>query len=328
MALTEKDMLDVYETMILIRESESQMTSLYQNGKLPGHILPCLGQEAIPSAFSKVLKGSDFVVTGHRGGGHYIARGGDFKGMWAELYMKRNGIMKGKGGQMHLVDMQKNTIAGNAIVGATWVLGTGAGFAAKLGKKGAIVACFGGEGATNRGTFHEAINLAAVKKLPVIFVCENNRKQLWNDISETTAVKNIADRAASYDIPGITVDGNDPVAVYEKAAKLAERARDGDGPSILECKTFKWTDSGSNLRLEKEEVEYWKTRKDPVALFKKKLEGMKILDAQADEKIRKAINEKIEKAIEFGQQGKDPLPEEALEDVYSIPVSNKTGGAH
>ena len=319
MPLGKSDMLDIYETMLLIRESELQMTTLYRRGELPGHILPCLGQEAIPSAFSKVLKSTDFVVTGHRGGGHYIARGGDFKGMWAELYMKRNGVMKGKGGQMHLLDISVNTIAGNAIVGAHWVLGTGAGFAARQRGPDIIVACFGGEGSTNRGTFHEAINLAAVKKLPVIFVCENNRKQLWNDISETTAVSDISMRAASYAIPGISVDGNDPIAVFEEAVKLADRARKGKGPSILECKTFKWTDSGNNLRLEKADVELWKTERDPVMLYNRKLFEEGVLDARTDEDIKKRVKKKVEEAIKYGQEGEDPLPEEAVQDIYSTP---------
>jgi TPP-dependent pyruvate/acetoin dehydrogenase alpha subunit len=227
---------------------------------------------------------------------------------------------------MHLVDMERNTIAGNAIVGAHWVLVTGAGFAAKMKGNGAIAAGFGGEGSTNRGTFHEGINLAAVKKLPVLFVCENNRKQLWNDISETTAVENIASRAAAYNIPGKSVDGNDPVAIFETAVKFAEKARNGEGPSVLECRTFKWRDSGNNVRLEKEDVEKWKAEQDPVLLFKKRLEEMNVLDNSEDDKIRSRVTDKLEKAVAYGKKGRDPLPEEAVEDVYSMPADVKSGG--
>ena len=163
---TAQVLLDIYETMLTIRESEARTVELFRDGELQrGHVLPCLGQEAIPAAFSQVLRPTDYVVTGHRGAGHYIARGGDLNGLWAELYGKQTGIMKGRGGHMHLVDMNANTVAGNAIVGAQWVLGTGAGLAAKMADDGAIAAVFGGEGSCNRGTFHEGLNLAAVKKL-------------------------------------------------------------------------------------------------------------------------------------------------------------------
>lgn len=319
MLLDKEDALDIYEVMLTIRESEARMVSLYKQGELLGHVLPCLGQEAIPAAFSKVLQSSDYVVTGHRGGGHYIARGGDFDGLWAELYGKRTGVMKGKAGQMHLVDINANTIAGNAIVGANWVLGTGAGLAAKLNGSGAIVACFGGEGATNRGTFHEGLNLAAVKKLPILFVCEFNQYQLWNRAWETLSVENVADRARSYGIPGITVDGNDPLAIYDAAMELVGRARAGHGPSILECKTFKWTDSGTNLRLPKEEVEAWQAHRDPVTLYRNTLEHQGLLDAALDDEIRQRVSRKVDAAIAYARQSEDPTSEEALDDVYSVP---------
>jgi 2-oxoisovalerate dehydrogenase E1 component len=307
--------------MLTIRESEARTVSLFKKGELEhGHVLPCLGQEAIPAAFSKVLTSTDFVVTGHRGAGHYIARGGDLNGLWAELYGKRTGVMKGRGGHMHLVDMKANTIAGNAIVGANWVLGTGAGLAIKLAETGAIAACFGGEGGTNRGTFHEGLNFAAVKKLPVIFVCEFNGYQLFNHYSEILPIENIADRAAGYGIPGVTVDGNDPVAVYEAASEAAARARAGKGPSLLECKTFKWTDSGSNLRMPKEEVEYWQTHQDPVKLYQAKLEELGILDAAIDQEIKEQVNEKLDAAIAYARQSEDPSPEEGLNEVYSMPL--------
>ena len=326
MSLSKKDMLDIYEVMLMVRESEARTVSLFQKGELQhGHVLPCLGQEAIPAAFSKVLKSTDYVITGHRGAGHYIARGGDLNGLWAELYGKRTGIMKGRGGHMHLVDMRANTVAGNAIVGAQWVLGTGAGLAAKLEGTGAIAAVFGGEGSTNRGTFHEGLNFAAVKKMPIIFVCEFNSYQLWNHASEILPIENIADRAASYGIPGVTVDGNDPLAVYEAAEELAARAREGEGPSLLECKTFKWTDSGNNLRLPKEEVEHWQTHKDPVKLYKAKLEELGILDAATDEEIRKRVNERLDAAIAYARQSEDPSPEEGLDEVYSMPIRVEAG---
>ncbi len=327
MSLTHTELLEIYETMLLIRESELKTVALFKAGELPhGHVLPCLGQEAIPAAFGQVLQSTDYVITGHRGAGHYLARGGDLPGLWAELYGKRTGIMKGRGGHMHLVDMRVNTIAGNAIVGAQWVLGVGAGLAAKLAGAGAIVACFGGEGSTNRGTFHEGLNFAAVKKLPVIFVCEFNGYQLWDEASQILSVENVADRAAGYGIPGLTVDGNDPLAVYEAAVELATRARTGHGPALLECKTFKWTDSGSNLRLPKGKVDYWQSQCDPVKLYRRKLQELGVLTDALAEEISARVNEKVDAAIAFGRQSEAPAPTEGLDEVYSLPLSSEADG--
>ena len=227
--------------------------------------------------------------------------------------------MKGRAGQMHLVDMAANTIAGNAIVGAQWVLGTGAGLAAKLEGGDKIAAVFGGEGSTNRGTFHEGLNLAAVKKLPIIFVCEFNSYQLWSHVSETYPVANVAQRAAGYGIPGITVDGNDPLAVYEAAVDLAARARRGEGPSLLECKTFKWTDSGNHLRLPKDEAEAWQRDRDPMALYERRLREMGVLNDALASELRERTDARIEAAIEFARRSPDPAPEDGLNDVYAAP---------
>lgn len=325
--LSNQAMLDVYETMLTIRHNESRILALFKEGQLLGHVLPCLGQEAIPAAFSKVLRPADYVVTGHRGAGHYLARKGDLNGLWAELYGKRTGVMKGRGGHMHLVDMKVNTIAGNAIVGAQWVLGVGAGLAAKRAGEGAIVGCFGGEGSTNRGTFHEGLNLAAVKKLPVIFVCEFNSYQLWDHASKILPVENVSVRAAAYGIPGITVDGNDPLAIYQAAAELAARARAGDGPGLLECKTFKWTDSGNNLRLPREEVEEWRAHRDPVKLFSARLEELGLLNRAVDQEINQRVCERLEAAIAYAHRSPDPEPEEGLDEVYSTPPGNESNGA-
>jgi 2-oxoisovalerate dehydrogenase E1 component len=317
--LSKDDLVSIYELMLSIRESETRTVELFKAGELQhGHVLPCLGQEAIPAGFSRVLQPADYVITGHRGAGHYIARGGDLGGLWAELYGKRTGIMKGRGGHMHLVDMKANTIAGNAIVGAQWVLGTGAGLAAKLEGTGRIVAVFGGEGSTNRGTFHEGLNFAAVKKLPILFVCENNAWTLFNPASEVLPIDNISDRAAAYGIPGVTVDGNDPLAVHEAAAELAERAREGKGPGLLECKTFKWSDSGSNLRMLPEQVQEWKANRDPVKLFRAKLSELGVIDAARDEAIRRRVAERLDAAVAFARSSEAPSPEEGQDEVYSV----------
>lgn len=325
MELTSKDRLEMYETLLLVRESEFRMTTLYKKGELDGHVLPCLGQEAIPAGFSKALLPGDLVVTGHRGGGHYIARGGTLKGLWAELYGKSNGVMGGKGGQMHLLDMNANIIAGNAIVGANWVLGCGAGFAAKQNGKGQVAAIFGGESSTNRGTFHEALNMAALKKLPVVFTIEFNGKQLWDNYDYVTAVKDIADRAKAHDIPGYTCDGNDPESVYSAALKFINRAREGHGPSLLVCKTFKWYDSGSNQRQTDEELAQGKDRFDPVRIYSEKLKAEGVLDDKSDGQIRARVTAAVDEAQEYGKQGPAVLPQDSYTNVFVNNGSWKTG---
>jgi len=305
--------LEFFKTLLLIRESELRMVMLYKKGDLPGHVLPCLGQEAIPTGFSKALKQQDIVVTGHRGAGHYIARGGDLKRLWAELFGRKTGILGGKGGQMHLADMNVNTIAGNAIVGANWVLGCGAAFAAKQNGRDQVAAVFGGEASTNRGTFHEALNMAALKKLPVVFTVEYNGKQLWDNNSYVTAVKDLAQRSKAHDMPGINCDGNDPESVYIAASDAVQRAREGQGPALLVCKTFKWIDSGSNQRQTDAEMEEGKAKYDPVKLYSKKLISEGVLDKDKEKEFLEEVSAAVDDAVEFGRQG--PLP--SVEDTYT-----------
>lgn len=310
-------LLRIYETMLLIREAEGRMVELYQRGEFKGHVLPALGQEAIPAALSVILRPTDYVVTGHRGGGHYIAHGGDLDGMFAEYYHKATGVMKGRGGQMHLLDRKANVIAGNAIVGAQWVLGTGAALAAKMEGGDRVAVVVGGEGSANRGTFHEGINFAAVKKLPALYIVEFNGYQMWNPAEEILAIRNLSERAKAYGIPGVTVDGNDPLAVVAAAQELVDRARRGEGPALLECKTFKWTDSGTNRRLPKELAEEWQTHRDPVALFRQRLTEQGELDDAEDALIRERVKARVDHAVEFARTSPDVNPTDGLNEVYA-----------
>ena len=317
MLLDAKARLEIYHKLLMIRESEWQMTQLYKNGELEGHVLPCLGQEAIPAAFSELLDTEDVVITGHRGGGHYIARKGDLKKLWAELYGRTNGILGGKGGQMHLADMRVNTIAGNAIVGANWVLGCGAGFALKQNKKNQVAAIFGGEASTNRGTFHEALNMASLKKLPIVFVVEFNGKQLWDKNECVTAVSELSDRAKAHDMPGISCDGNDPDKICDATSDFIQRARKGQGPSLIVCKTFKWYDSGSNQRQTDEEFKEGKERFDPVRIYAEKLKSEGMLTDDLDKEMKELVKEIISEAIAFGRKGPLPNPQDSYTNVYS-----------
>ena len=317
--LSEKDLLGMYENMLLIRASESKMVELHKKGEIQGHMTPCLGQEAIPTAIAKILTDNDFIVTGHRGDGHYISKGCDFNALWAELYGKVTGICKGRAGHMHLADMSKKALTGNAVVAAQWVIAAGAGFAAKKGGYMGVVV--GGDASTNRGTFHESLNMAAVKKLPILYVVEHNNKMMWSTPEVYMSCKRIASRAKAYDIPGETVDGNDPIAVYKAAAKFAEHIRAGNGPCLLECLTAKWTDSVSNVRDTAEHVAEIKNPDfEPIARFEKTLRDKGLLDNALDAEIKQKVADKMAAALKFAQESPKPDRFDGVDEVYSQPV--------
>jgi TPP-dependent pyruvate/acetoin dehydrogenase alpha subunit len=319
MVLNLEDRLDVYQIMLQIRASDLKMIELFKKGEIVGHMLPCLGQEAIPATFSKVYNPDDFLVTGHRGGGHYMARGCDFNAMWAELYGRATGITKGRGGQLHLMDMSHLAITGNAVVGQNWGIAAGAGFVAR--KRGKLVVAVGGEGSTNRGAFHESLNMAAVQKLPILYVVEFNDKQMWNHSVETTAGSHIVQRAGAYCIPGASVDGNDPDAIYVKAMEFAEYVRGGNGPCLLECVTNKWTDSVSNVRELPEVVERFKApENDCIARFELKLRKDGILSDALEKQIKDTVQAMLKEALTFAQNSPKPDPLATIADVFSQPV--------
>ncbi len=319
MALDLEDKLDIYEKMLQIRLSESKMCELFQKGEIVGHMLPCLGQEAIPATLAKVYDREDYIITAHRGGGHYMAKGCDFNAMWAELYGRVTGITKGRGGQLHLMDMSHFALTGNAVVGQQWSLAAGAGFVAR--KRGRMVVVVGGEGSTNRGPFHESLNIAAVQKLPILYVVEYNNKQMWNTCAETTAGTRIANRAFGYGIPGATVDGNDVYAIYDQALAFAEHIRSGKGPCLLECITLRWRDSVSNIRELPEIVEWNKSpENDPVARFEVKLRQEGILSDAIDTELKERVQSILDAALTFAQNSPKPHPTDGIDEVYSQPV--------
>jgi len=319
MTLDLEDKLDIYEKMLQIRASESKMCELFQKGEIVGHMLPCLGQEAIPATLAKVYDPDDFLVTAHRGGGHYMAKGCDFNAMWAELYGRTTGITKGRGGQLHLMDMSHFALTGNAVVGQQWGIAAGAGFVAR--KQGKMVVVVGGEGSTNRGPFHESLNIAGVQKLPILYVVEYNNKQMWNTCAETTAGTRIANRAYGYDIPGATVDGNDVYIIYDKAVEFVEYIRSGKGPCLLECVTLRWRDSVSNIRELPEIVEWNKSpENDPIARFEVSLRNEGILTDDIDATLKARVETVLQAALSFAQNSPKPKPTDGIDEVYSQPV--------
>lgn len=319
MALNNQAKLEIYETMLLIRASDLKMIELYKKGEIEGHMLPCAGQEAIPAALAQVYTDDDILITGHRGGGHYMARGCDYYAMWAELFGKSTGIDKGRGGQIHLMQASKKAITGNAIVGAQYGLATGAGFVARKDK--VMCVCVGGEGSTNRGTFHESLNMAAVQNLPMLYVIEYNNRQMWNVCTETTALEHVWQRAAGYGMKGAMVDGNDPEAVYEKAMEFATEIKAGSKPCLLECVTYKWTDSVGNVRNTPEAVEeYKKPEIDAIARWEAKLRAEALIDDESVVQIKLRVEQKLQAALDFARKSPAPQSTDGIDEVYSQPV--------
>jgi len=313
-------LLQMFRTMVTIREFEEGAGRLSQAARIPGLVHLYAGQEAVATGTCANLNPDDYITSTHRGHGHLIAKGGDIRRMYAELFGKATGYNKGRGGSMHIADLDLGILGANGIVGAGAPIAVGAAFAAKYRSRGQVCACFFGDGATNIGPFHESANMAAVLKLPLIFVCENNLYGEFTRQDQEMTIVDISDRAAAYGMPGVTIDGMDVLAVYQAAGEAVERARRGEGPTMLECKTYRFFDHvgvgfGEQERSE-EEREYWHSR-DPIALFRSRLAADGILPEEEADRITEEVQAQIEEAITFGESGPDPSPESLLEDVYT-----------
>jgi len=317
--VTKKKLVEMYRKTLQIRFFEEKVFELYAQNLVPGTIHLYAGQEAVAVGVCSALRKEDYITSTHRGHGHCIAKGADLKRVMAEILGKKTGCCKGKGGSMHIADFTIGTLGATAVVGAGIPIAVGAGLSIKLRKTDQAVACFFGEGASNQGTFHEGINMASIWKLPVIFVCENNLYAMGTRQSRVMVIENIADRAIAYGIPGVVTDGNDVLAVYEAAQRAVERARKGEGPTLIECKTYRHK---GHSRVDparyrpKEEVEEW-LAKDPIKLFRRKLLKTKTLTEAEIEQIEKEVSLEIEEAVKFAKESPYPAAEEALEGVYA-----------
>ena len=309
----------MYERMLKIRHFEDRVKDLFAAGEMPGFVHLYLGQEAVAVGACASLNQDDYITSTHRGHGHIIAKGGDVKLMMAELYGKATGYNKGKGGSMHIADPRLGILGANGIVGAGLPIATGAGLSAKLRKTGQVAVCFFGDGASNQGTFHEAINIAAAFDLPVVYVCENNLYAVGTRQSQVRRVEDIADRGVGYAMPGLAVDGNDVTAVYEACKEAIERARGGMGPTLVECKTYRWRthfEGEPDTYRPPEEVEAWMKR-EPIAPYRKLLIEQGILTEAEADKIEADVLRELEEAVEFARQSPLPAPESALEDLWA-----------
>lgn len=311
--------LGLYRSMLMIRAFEQAVLASHEKRLVQGPAHTYIGMEASAVGICAALQDDDYLTSTHRGHGHCIARGLDVKRMLAEIFGRATGYCKGKGGSMHIADVSRGMLGADGIVGGGIPIAMGAALGCRVRQSSQVVVCFFGEGATNQGSFHEAINLAAIRKLPVVFVCENNHWALSAGFEVTTAVENVADRAAAYSIPGHIVDGNDVLAVHATASEAVQRARAGEGPSLVENKTYRWEPHSVFATRDPrppEEIAEWKA-KDPIKRFRKVLDKQKELSAEQDAAIQQDVAAAIEEAVEFATNSPEPDPADAIEDVYA-----------
>jgi pyruvate dehydrogenase E1 component alpha subunit len=319
--LSKEDKIEMLKTIIKIRRFEEKTIQLYQIAKIWGYLHPYVGEEAVATGACAAIGKSDYIVSTHRGHGHSIAKGADLNRMMAELLGKSTGYCKGRGGSMHIADTELGMLGANGIVGGGLPISVGAGFSCKMEGKGRVTVCFFSDGATNNGVFHESLNMAAIFKLPVIYVCENNMYAISMSSCESVACKDIALRSTSYDMSGVIVDGSEPEDVYKAVTRAVELARQGKGPTLIEAKTYRFGGHHPNDPAEyrdKKEVEFYKKEKDPVINYKKKLIDDKIITKKEIEKIESEIIQMVEDSVKFAEESPEPQLDKFLEEVKSI----------
>lgn len=319
--LTKENKIKMLKDLITIRRFEERTIQMYAAGEFGGYLHPYIGMEAIAAGACAAIEEKDYIISTHRGHGHCIAKGADLNKMMAELLGKATGYCKGRGGSMHIADTKLKMLGANGIVGGGIPISIGAGFGAKMRGEGEVVLCFFGDGASNNGVFHEALNMTAIFKLPVVYICENNLYAISMCSLDSVSCEDIGKRACAYGIPGHIIEGSDPVEVYNTVKKAAKHARDGKGPSLIEAKTYRFYGHHPNDPAEyrtREESEYYKKEKDPLINFKKTMIKEKIITKKEIEKIEKNIVEEVENAVDFAHNSPEPELAVFLEEVKQI----------
>jgi TPP-dependent pyruvate/acetoin dehydrogenase alpha subunit len=321
MEVTSKKWLQMFRRMQMIRHFEEHVNDLYMRALMPGLAHLYIGEEAVAVGICEALRQDDYITSTHRGHGHCLAKGASPDRMFAELLGKEAGYCRGKGGSMHIADPATGNLGANAIVAGSAGIATGAAFSAKSMGKGQVAVCFFGEGALGQGVVYEVMNLAALWKLPVIYVCENNLYTEYTHFTETTA-GDILERGRAFGVPSESVDGQDVRAVYGTATRLVERARRGEGPAFLLCNTYRYTghhvgDINREYYRSKQEEQEWKTRRDPILLFSEWLVSEKIADVAALKKIEEEVEAEMQAAVEFAIAAPYPEKSEVDQDIYA-----------
>ena len=320
LSIDKKTAVEIFRTMVKIRRFDETVIQLYADGEIPGFMHLYIGEEAVAAGVCAALNKSDYITSTHRGHGHCIAKGGRPDYMMAELFGRKTGYCKGKGGSMHIADLDIGILGANGIVSGGIPTAVGAAVGIQYQDDDRVAVSFFGDGATNVGQFHEACNLASIWELPVIFVCENNLFAQTTPRTEHQKIKDVAARASAYDMPAVTVNGNDVIEVYQASKEAVKRARDGGGPTFIECKTYRWRghwEGDPQPYRTQDEVKEWKL-KCPITRFRRYLIENKVMLKQDLESIDKIIEDELQKAVEFARISPFPEPEEALDDVYTI----------
>jgi pyruvate dehydrogenase E1 component alpha subunit len=322
MSKPEVPLLDMYRTMLTIRRFEERCNYLFMQGRIPSTLHLYIGQEAVATGVCAHLRPEDYALSTHRPHGHAIAKGVAPRAIMAELFAKSTGCCQAKGGSMHVGDIDVGMIPAIAIVGANVPIAAGLGLAAKRLGTDRVAVCFFGDGAANEGAFHEGMNMAAIWDLPVIYVCENNLYAASTSTSVALKIENIADRAAAYGMPGVVVDGNDVVAVYEVAGQAIARARRGEGPTLIECKTYRLcghSRSDPRTYRSKEEEALWEA-KDPIPSLGERLKATKLATNEALVAIERDVEALIDEAVVFAEESPLPEPADTLKHVFYVQV--------
>lgn len=315
----QQKLLADYRTMLVIRYFEEKVEALFRRGLIKGTAHAAIGQEATAVGVAGALRRRDYVTSTHRGHAHFMARGGDPSRIMAELFGKATGYSGGRGGSQLMADVKLGYLGSNGITGGGLPLATGVALSAQRRGSGRLVVCFFGDGAGNQGTFHESLNMAGVWKLPIVYVCENNMYAMSTPMADATAVANVADRAASYGMPGTIVDGNDLPAVRRAMQEACKRARHGEGPTLLECKTYRFSghSRGDPCRYRTREEEAAWRKRCPIKRFRRWLLDRELLSGDTDRHIRQDARNVIKEAVRFARQSPDPDPATLEQGVFA-----------
>lgn len=318
-SITDEKLKDLYKEMWLIRYFDEKVDQFFAKGLIHGTTHLCVGQEASAAGSIAVLEPRDKIVSTHRGHGHCISKEGDVNKMMAELFGRETGYCKGKGGSMHIADVEKGNLGANGIVGGGIPLAVGAALTSKMKNEDYVVLCFFGDGASNEGSFHESVNLAAIWDLPVVFICENNQYGMSGPVKDMTRVEHIADRAKAYGIPGEIVDGCDMIDIMNSVDNAVRRAREGGGPTLIEMKTYRWkghSKSDAKKYRTREEENEWRA-KDGIKRFKEALITSGVLTEEEAKALQEEANQEIEEAVRFAEASPEPSMDTLEEDVYA-----------
>lgn len=320
---TPEQLKEALRKMYLIRQFEEGAEESYMRGLIHGTMHLSIGQEATAVGVCLPLAPQDQIASTHRGHGHCIAKGAEINRMFAEFFGKTTGYCKGRGGSMHIADVGSGNLGANGIVGGGIPIAVGAALTAKRLRTGNVVISFFGDGANNEGSFHEALNMASLWKLPIVFVCENNNYGMSTSVERSTSVKYISERAAGYSMPGVTINGNVLSEVAEAVQAAVERARNGEGPTLIEAKTYRYrghSKSDRNRYRSKEEIDDWMTNRDPIKLFEAELKEFGVIDDQGIAAIREETKREIEAGIEFARNSPSPQVSDLELYVYTEPA--------